>query len=65
MARKKKDHREKELQAMIGDIVFRIGKQELARRTGIGYTTLCRRCKNVGTFTAAEIWSIQDAGMEE
>jgi len=59
--RVKKDPRQKELEATIGGIVMRVGKKELAKRTGIGYTTLCRRCKDVGTLTARELWLIQDA----
>lgn len=61
MARKKKDPRERELENMIGAAMFQAGSlPQLARLTGINYATLNRRCKNVRTLTAWEIWAIQD-----
>lgn len=61
MARKKKDQREKDLENMIGAAIFQAGSlPQLARLTGINYATLNRRCKNVRTLTAWEIWAIQD-----
>ena len=40
---------------------MRISKKELAKRTGIEYTKLCRRFKSVGEMRLSELWAIQDA----
>lgn len=62
MPRKAKDPRQKELEQTIGGIVITMGRKELARRSGIEYSTLCRRLKNIRSLTIGELWAIEDAG---
>ena len=59
---KKVDARMRDLERELGGIVLRIGRKELARRTGIEYTTLCRRLKDVSKLQLWELWLIQDEG---
>lgn len=56
------DPREKDLKDELGAIVFRVGRQELARRSGIPYSTLCAKLHNVGSLTLSEYWRLQKAG---
>lgn len=52
------DPREDALKDELGVIVFRIGRTELAKRTGIPYSTLCHRLNKLGTLTMDEYWRI-------
>lgn len=61
MPRKPKDPRQKEIESRIGGLVLQLGRKELSRRTGIEYSTLCRRVKNVRSLTLGELWAIEDA----
>lgn len=62
MPRRAKDPRQKEVENRIGGLVLRLGRKELARRSGIDYSTLCRRVKNIRSLTLGELWAIEDAG---
>lgn len=57
------DPRETEVLDELGAALsaMKISKKELAKRTGIEYTKLCRRFRNVGEMRLDELWRIQDA----
>lgn len=56
------DPRETALKNELGALVFRIGRQELSKRSGIPYSTLCSKLRKVGTLTLSEYWRLQKAG---
>lgn len=56
------DPRETALKDELGALVFRIGRHELARRSGIPYSTLCTKLHKVGSLTLSEYWRLQKAG---
>lgn len=61
MPRKPKDPRQKEVENRIGGLVLQLGRRELSKRSGIEYSTLCRRVKDVRSLTLGELWAIEDA----